>query len=882
MVLQGAYVDVDVTIDSVLPARGLGGFDLLITFDNAGLALQSVTEGDIYEQCGWEYFTYRYGADSNCPDCPPGLVRVIGIAETNNGDDHPTCGFPDSLPATLFTLRFFVSNDRSLDCTYSPIRFFWRDCDDNRLKCESGYCDYFMTGRVFDSLGAHSPIDPTTAFFPGTNGLPGDSCWFIQNLFPSPQRFVDFYHGGLEIVCADSIDSRGDVNLNGFPNELADIVLFQRYFIYGNLVFTINLAGQTLSTDVNGDGIPLTVEDFCFMYRVVAGAELGVRPPLDTATFELSQGALTLTSTDTLGALLLTVAGEATPVLHVDHVGMQYYFDGQVTRIFVSPILDYSEISDSAYILPSTILTGLEGHEILSIQTAEYRGGKLIALLLETGSTKYQVAIQKNQSVMPYGPLSADVNLTEIGQLLRIGAFDFLIAYPRALGLDNVVAGEIFENCDWEYFTYRNDTALICDTCSFNKVRVIALFDINNGSFYPDTTCPENLPITLFTLNFHIADQCRFECTLHPIRFYWESCDDNIISDLSGVRRLYEDQVYDSWNYQNPIPPEYAVFPGFGGVPSGLCIPGAIPVISSYPGIDFYNGGFDFMCNDSVDGRGDLNLDGDSYEIADEELFARYLVEGISVFDIMPNAQLATADINSDNQPGTLQDFAIFRRNACGYRCEPIPQGVDTARFYCLDSKVLFLVSEDTLGALLLTIDGNVSATLLDTNLVLKSNQTGGVTYLLIHMPPGDCDGLPGIVSGPLLRFQGNIGIPNLKTINYLGGQVVSLLDIVSDADDDNDPNLPATFALHQNYPNPFNAGTVISFDLPRASEVKLEIINVLGNVVYRHSGDFSAGTHRIHWQGTTTASKPVASGIYYYRLTTASFTATKKMLLLK
>ena len=59
---------------------------------------------------------------------------------------------------------------------------------------------------------------------------------------------------------------------------------------------------------------------------------------------------------------------------------------------------------------------------------------------------------------------------------------------------------------------------------------------------------------------------------------------------------------------------------------------------------------------------------------ADEELFARYLVEGISVFDIMPNAQLATADINSDNQPGTLQDFAIFRRNACGYRCEPIPQ----------------------------------------------------------------------------------------------------------------------------------------------------------------------------------------------------------------
>jgi len=90
--------------------------------------------------------------------------------------------------------------------------------------------------------------------------------------------------------------------------------------------------------------------------------------------------------------------------------------------------------------------------------------------------------------------------------------------------------------------------------------------------------------------------------------------------------------------------------------------------------------------------------------------------------------------------------------------------------------------------------------------------------------------------------------------------------------------SLPSEYALSQNYPNPFNPRTTISFSLPVASHVSLEIYNVMGQrVTTVADGFYEAGVHACEWDGSA-----VASGVYFYRIETPEFVETKKMMLLK
>ena len=95
---------------------------------------------------------------------------------------------------------------------------------------------------------------------------------------------------------------------------------------------------------------------------------------------------------------------------------------------------------------------------------------------------------------------------------------------------------------------------------------------------------------------------------------------------------------------------------------------------------------------------------------------------------------------------------------------------------------------------------------------------------------------------------------------------------------------IPTQFALHQNYPNPFNPSTQISFDVPEGSEfVRLNIYNVLGkNVSSLINNVVNPGKHKVEWNAKDNEGNPVASGIYFYELSSASFTARKKMLLIR
>ena len=88
----------------------------------------------------------------------------------------------------------------------------------------------------------------------------------------------------------------------------------------------------------------------------------------------------------------------------------------------------------------------------------------------------------------------------------------------------------------------------------------------------------------------------------------------------------------------------------------------------------------------------------------------------------------------------------------------------------------------------------------------------------------------------------------------------------------------PVRYSLAQNYPNPFNPTTQISFTLPKASPVKLTVFNVLGQKVATVvDGNLSVGSHVVTFNANI-----LSSGAYFYRLEAGTFTAVKKMLVMK
>ncbi|AFH49495.1 BNR/Asp-box repeat protein [Ignavibacterium album JCM 16511] len=90
----------------------------------------------------------------------------------------------------------------------------------------------------------------------------------------------------------------------------------------------------------------------------------------------------------------------------------------------------------------------------------------------------------------------------------------------------------------------------------------------------------------------------------------------------------------------------------------------------------------------------------------------------------------------------------------------------------------------------------------------------------------------------------------------------------------------PKQFTLFQNYPNPFNPATRISWYSPESSWQTLKILDILGNEIVTLIDEYkSAGNYELEFDA---AKYNLPSGIYYYRLTTVSYSETKKMILLR
>ncbi len=117
---------------------------------------------------------------------------------------------------------------------------------------------------------------------------------------------------------------------------------------------------------------------------------------------------------------------------------------------------------------------------------------------------------------------------------------------------------------------------------------------------------------------------------------------------------------------------------------------------------------------------------------------------------------------------------------------------------------------------------------------------------------------------GWAIGFLGNIIHTSNGGISFLDFNVVD--------------TYPENFFLFQNYPNPFNPITTIRFEIPTSSVVNLKIYDVLGREIETLLNEVKeAGTYEVEFDGSQ-----LASGIYFYRLTSGQFTSVKKLILLK
>ncbi|MBD3234047.1 MAG: T9SS type A sorting domain-containing protein [candidate division Zixibacteria bacterium] len=89
---------------------------------------------------------------------------------------------------------------------------------------------------------------------------------------------------------------------------------------------------------------------------------------------------------------------------------------------------------------------------------------------------------------------------------------------------------------------------------------------------------------------------------------------------------------------------------------------------------------------------------------------------------------------------------------------------------------------------------------------------------------------------------------------------------------------VPGEYALIGSFPNPFNATTTITYELPEAGNVALEVYNIMGQkVATLVDGNMDAGQHSVVWDASSQSS-----GIYFYKLTAGGKALTKRMTLLK
>jgi hypothetical protein len=161
-----------------------------------------------------------------------------------------------------------------------------------------------------------------------------------------------------------------------------------------------------------------------------------------------------------------------------------------------------------------------------------------------------------------------------------------------------------------------------------------------------------------------------------------------------------------------------------------------------------------------------------------------------------------------------------------------------------------------------------------------QRNQNNAQNFLL----PPSAPPFPQDAHVTYVSYPGTLGPQTLNIDTLVPGRRYRLITDCTGTGVGVQPEIPGEFSLSQNYPNPFNPSTRVSYSVPVQSGVRLVVYDILGREVVRlMDGEVKqAGTYEIAWDGMNARGLTMPSGTYFLRMEAGSFTAVKKLLLLK
>ena len=352
-------------------------FKFKICYNGEGLKFDTLTLSDTLTKLGW---TFELSKVRN------GSFTSLGLqAPTLSIQAYAPAWKPTAVPdAALFTIKFYVTNDRTFECQFIPIQFAWSKYDDNTFT--SGYFDtIFSCLQVVNCEGRDMTTPPSASDCAGraTNSL-GGPCrgWRSHPRTVADVPRIVFRNGGVDLVCNGDWESPGDLNLNGIAYEIADFELMSRWLAFGDSALERNpqfREAQFAASDANQDGTTASVADMVYLVRVVVGDALPfpkLAPYQNVALCEKSHDTLLVESNDSLaGILILFKADEQSSFENLSNIEMITGRRGSLTTLLFRPSL-----KDLQGHIPSgrTPLVRIRGKsEIQSIEISDYNGNTM-------------------------------------------------------------------------------------------------------------------------------------------------------------------------------------------------------------------------------------------------------------------------------------------------------------------------------------------------------------------------------------------------------------------------------------------------------------------------------------------------------------------------